>query len=1640
MSRKILSVVMSVIIILTLIIPAATVFPFAVWSGQTSVPAVVDGVYQISTPEELAWFAKTVNSGTNSINAVLNDDISVNVSGREGLSFSEYVSDASFSESSVNQWTPIGTESVPFEGTFDGQGHTVSGLYINTTGNYVGLFGSVVNPVVNTDENGSIVVETRISNIKVTESYIKANQNVGGIAGYLKNAGIENCSFSGVIDGDYNSVGGVVGWAYADSIVNECKSEGTVSGNQRTGGIVGFASGNAVVQRCYSTAAVSGSSNVGGLVGTLSGSDLNGSFFKGAVSASDRVGGLVGYSAFGNMASLYSIASVSCEKTNRGAAVGVTYGGNYKAIYYSYETSGCEDTVGSGKTLEEMQTAQFVKELNNGFVYFCYDYTTINNSNPVLTWMLETDVWLGDYVKPKMSDSGIYQISRPSELAWFAALVNGTLEGVDANPAANAVVTNDLLLNINVYDSEYGVMEWTPIGTADNPYTGNFNGGGYNIAGVYTTVTSGDDGSNVGLFGNVSGGAILNTIVVDGLIVGIENVGGIVGSMSNGIINNCCSNSDIRGDKAVGGIVGKLTGSSSQITASCSIGTVTGTTASGDASYAQNVGGLIGYNNRAEISKCFTYGSVNAPSSRNVGGLIGNNAGGKLTLSYNAATVNASVAAGGLVGYNNNGTVNHCYTVEKVTANSQSGIAFGYTSGSNVSDCYYDKKFAAITNTTDSATGCDSDFMTGTAGITNMGLSTSEWKGTASDEYFYYYPQLLNVASSSVGFIKSASLMSVRRVQDKYVARVELDGRSDRYFESIDDALTYIKGLETSFIPSIYIVKDITLDSTINIDVNTGLYGDSGAVVTRGTALTGPMLNVTANLYLSSEKYADGDKVNLALNGNSVKGTQSAIVVNDGAYVKIGKGISAYNFDSSSSGSFAQANSGGTLDITGGSFYKNKSDASGAVILNNEGIVNITGGDFNNNSVTVNGAVIDNENGQTNISGGSFTSNSADELGGAVYTKGVYAQTVISGTAVFDSNKATGGGALCSDDYATVEISGGTVTANRAYSNGGALLLQNGGEAVISGGNIESNTSDKNIGAGVYNNGSLTMKDAAFVNSDNEIYLPTGKTVTVTSALTASGYAATIVPEKYETGLQVLEGSAMSTNFTKFGLSDTTWYIVSTGCITKELKDTVAVMSKKTAYSVEYSSLADAFAAVSEGEDAIITLVADTTITSTIKVNGDVTIVSDDETYTAKRNGSFYGVLFDVQPGATLRFGDVNKNSAQQAQSDYAQGTATAGQFILDGCYSDNGVVGAAAVSVQSGGTFEMYDDAIIQDFKNTTTGTIVAFGNVNIYGGFIRDNISCYGGAVYVKDGGELKTYGGIINGNTSENGGDAVYALGDVTRNIHTYNYQYVEKIYDEDGNITGSKDPVLKGTSKSDIIIPDSSDVYLGKNVIYIEETSSDVFVTELSAIPDDTEFTPSVMTVDYKTYTPGAIAVYGRSVSNYYNYFDPVEIGFYVSSDGTFALDKIVTASGSGLTLNRDTSVVTGFDLSAKTVADAVKLFANDSDKLRFYSADGKLLTSTDELTTNCTVKLLDSEKVNVTDTVVIAVYGDVNCDYSIDGCDSVIIRAIAEGMLTDSQLTAAQLKAADINFDGRVTSADAEHTDSSGIFTQSINQG
>ena len=1617
MKRRILSVAIALMILTVSVIPGLS----ALAAG--TVPTLSGGVYQIGTASELIWFANAVNSGSQSIKGKLTADIQLNTAG-----------------STANKWTPIGTQESPFCGTFDGDGHTVSGVYVDSGIDCAGFFGSVVMPSEYNEDSdvpekmtSEFVLQhtrTSIKNIKITNAEIHGGYSVGGLVGYAENLGISDCSFDGKVYGTGNSIGGIVGWSYYYTVINQCFSTGSVSGGQRVGGITGYANGNTVVVKNYSSMAVSGKLNIGGIGGTLSGAFLEGCFFLGSVSAEDTVGGLVGYALFSTICDAYAIAPVTSTGKEVGGAIGSVYGSECGSSFYSYETSGVDGTTGIGRTLADMKLSSFVKELNGSKAYFCFDYTEINNGYPVLAWMLSLDVWAGDRSVPQKNSSGTYLISKPSELAWFAALVNGQLSGMDANPNANATVTDNLLMNINVNDESFGVIEWTPIGIDEaHGYSGIFNGGGYNIAGLYTSSTSGDSGKNIGLFGYMNSGTLTNTVVLDGKISGIENVGGIAGYVKSGSIFNCAVDSEISGDKAVGGIVGNLGGSTASVATCGMLGSVVGTNYSDDKSFLTNVGGVVGFSNKATVNKCFNYATISAPNARFVGGILGYNSAGTLTNSYNtAAQISGNVMVGGLVGYNNNGTVRTCYVSSRVTGASQVGVAFGNTVGANVSGVIFDGTYKTNLLTT-GATEKTPAQMTGSSSVSNIGFSTSDWRATSDDTYFYYYPQLTSMYNmSSVKAIKDGSVRSVKRVQNKYVAKVQIDGRTDTYYESLPEAIGYASSTSSTVLPTVYVIRDTELNSTVNITSDIGIFSEDGATLSRAASLTAPMFNVTGKLTLGSKIYGDDSSADFYIDGGKVAATASAIKVAENATLTVQPGVEFYDFrtaeQSAATVMGALIYNQGTTEIVGGIFSGNIGTSVGGVIYNLEGTVNISGGIFRSNEATQ-GAVLYNNGGQTVITGGTFIENIAKLKGGVVASYSVYATTAVGGKASMTANQATYGGAICAMNYSTVEISGGTLSSNRAYSSGGAIQIETGAEVRISGGDISSNTSDKALGNAIYNGATLSLDAAAQIDSSNDIYLVSGKTVDISGKLTCSGYAATITPQAYAEKTKVLGGSAMSTNYMKFGLSNSNWYTLANGTITSMETTTVARVSKAGAFSVEYTDLTDAFAAVSADETAIITLVANATVSSTITVNGDVTLLCDDTGYKAIRSGSFYGIMFDVKKGSVLRLGTSVADNVQQSQADYEAGKDSDGLMIIDGGKALTGVVGAAAVNVQTGGSLYMHEKSVVQNCKNTTTGAITVSGTMYIYGGTIRNN-ECNYGSVYVRSGGKLYTYGGVIADNKSATKGDAVYSLGRVTRVVQTYDYLYVEKEYDENGNVIGSKDPVAAGSSKTDIMIKNGEAVYSSTNVIYIDTAATDIYITSMSQVPEQTEFKRYVMTLDCAKYTVGNVIVSGKDTIDNYMYFNTYVDGYCILYTGKLGINKLVAKSTSGLIIN------------SLTVSKVVSLFENDVVYIRVYDANNTMIKNTNNVTTGCTVRLIDASG-NVIDSLTVVIHGDVNGDGYIDGRDSVITRAIAGGMISGDNVTAAQTAAADVNFDGTVTSIDAEHLDLAGLGLQTIAQ-
>jgi hypothetical protein len=231
-----------------------------IWDGTTSAFSGGTGIstdpYQIGSGAELAYLAQVINdSSTNgtysSLYYELTDDIYLNENASD---YENWGTD----NASLNKWTPIGNyvssySSTPFSGHFNGNGYTVSGIYINCSESYQGLFG--------------YVSDGTIENLGIIESYVAGYTYVGSVAGMISISNsvskVQYCYNTGNISG-YSNIGGVVGRSYS-SQVDHCYNCGNISGYRTVGGIAGY--NNNTISNSYNSGNVSGTENTGSVSG-----------------------------------------------------------------------------------------------------------------------------------------------------------------------------------------------------------------------------------------------------------------------------------------------------------------------------------------------------------------------------------------------------------------------------------------------------------------------------------------------------------------------------------------------------------------------------------------------------------------------------------------------------------------------------------------------------------------------------------------------------------------------------------------------------------------------------------------------------------------------------------------------------------------------------------------------------------------------------------------------------------------------------------------------------------------------------------------------------------------------------------------------------------------------------------------------------------------------------------------------------------------------------------------------------------------------------------------------------------------------------------------------------------------------------
>lgn len=661
---------------------------------------------------------------------------------------------------SGSEWTPIGGSDYAFCGTFDGQGHSITGIQIGSATEakeasqdemYFGLFGSLdSNAVVK-----NVTVDAQIYLHKGTSTM------VGAIAGYSSNAIIDSCEVKGniesTVDKGNNFVAGVVGFLYKGAVINTSSAANVKSVAQgsvaEAGGITAL-NNRALIAQCYTTGDVYASADrdeegmaaPGGLVGVQAGSLVN-SVAYGNVSAGEYsfyTGMLCGwvtgigkvYQCYYNKEAKMKIGDqVPDPVVDIGTAVGAGVndeGEKYKGCYI--------DMIG-GLAASEMKSAAFANQLNANNAKLGADITTwglgadalrkyvYNHAAETVTLSDEkiTSVYVQpsveteeEEVKTAWKDGTFYGRSTDKSVTVAITVadskltdirvISGTVEneatlkaailkdqkvtgesayetavktaldkmeagdtsdyasydsskfaggdGTKENPyqIANEEQLRYLADSLNADNSYEGVYfkqtksitltkEWKPIGSAEYPFEGNFDGGNYSIRNL--TIGSSENPANYvlcGLFGycngndvddNGNGTTIENVQLKD---IAIYNTGatktyvaGLAGGTEYGVkIKNCNVTGKIYavskdGYCFAGGLIGQVFRG---LITNCH--TDVDIEAVSKKSWA-DVGGLISSTNRATVINCYAEGNVNATAASankaSTGGLMGMNGG-----------------------------------------------------------------------------------------------------------------------------------------------------------------------------------------------------------------------------------------------------------------------------------------------------------------------------------------------------------------------------------------------------------------------------------------------------------------------------------------------------------------------------------------------------------------------------------------------------------------------------------------------------------------------------------------------------------------------------------------------------------------------------------------------------------------------------------------------------------------------------------------------------------------------------------------------------------------------------------------------------------------------------------------------------
>jgi len=610
-------------------------------------------------------------------------------------------------------FTPIGTQTLDFTGNYDGQDFIIDNLYIhnsNFDSEGCGLFGSIN--------------EAEISNLGLTnvDFYVGGTSYIGALAGNSENySTISNCHCSVTING--HGAGGLVGRNTNHSTIINCSSSGSIlndgnngglvllnhdyssiincsssvditnSGCQHTGGLVAHNQSNSTIENSFCTGIVNGGMTIGGFVGKVSGSSI----IKNCYSHSPVLatiawanGGFIGEVISSTIQNCYSIGSVGVDL---GGFAGSTYSTSFIDCFWDTETSGQQNGIigGShsgitGKTTAEMQNVSTYTDITTVGLGTPWDFwnnpyddvandddwginLTENNGYPFLMWQ-----GLENQAMPYGSGTEVnpYRILTLSNLEWLS----NNSSAWDKHFIQTADIDATDTQNWNNGEG------FSPIGNTTTSFTGNYNGQGFDIDGIFIDRQG---SSYQGFFGSIQNAEISNLDINNVSISGYHKVGCIVGGSEYSTISNSTSSGNLSG-MSLGGIAGD-----------CLLSTIDDCSSSIiiDLPDKTHIGGILGDTCSDTIIDCDFYGSITA--EQNIGGIVGHAFGNSHILSCkNFGSLTGSYRVGGIVGYSSDSglILETSYNLGDVTGESLIGGIIGSAGleidpyPGNIRNCY----------------------------------------------------------------------------------------------------------------------------------------------------------------------------------------------------------------------------------------------------------------------------------------------------------------------------------------------------------------------------------------------------------------------------------------------------------------------------------------------------------------------------------------------------------------------------------------------------------------------------------------------------------------------------------------------------------------------------------------------------------------------------------------------------------------------------------------------------------------------------------------------------------------------------------------------------------------------------------------